>query len=322
MYFVFNYKPYHMNDISSGQTEQRSSQQKNWVIGILTLALIGTWVYFLMGQQDKQSTIQQQKADIITLDAAKLRLQSAFDESLVRLDSVGSYNDSLKGELGDLQKDIEGKKSEIRKILKDRNAKQADLEKARLLIADLNDRILNLDAEVARLTGENKRLLVNNEQLKRDNEKLEQDLSSTRAEKDELTATVDKASTFVASNIQVQAVDERRSGKERTTVRAKRVDKLIISFDVENRIAKSGTTPVQLIVTSPAGEVISSGTESSFETREEGKKQLTASVDVNYTQGSKQNVQYPIRGSFGTGTYKIQIYQNGFLIGEAERPLK
>lgn len=311
-----------MNDISSGQTQQRSGQQKNWVIGILALALIGTWVYFLMDQQDKQGTIEQQKADITTLDAAKLRLQSAFDESLVRLDSVGSYNDSLKVELGDLQKDIEGKKAEIRKILKDRNAKQADLEKARLLIADLNDRILNLDAEVARLTGENKRLLVNNEQLKRDNDKLEQDLSSTRAEKDQLTSMVDKASTFVASNIQVQAVDERRSGKERTTVRAKRVDKLIISFDVENRIAKSGTTPVQFIVTTPNGEVITTDTESLFETREEGKKKLTASVDVNYTQGTKQNVQYPIRGSFGTGTYKIQIYQNGFLIGEAERPLK
>ncbi len=310
-----------MTNPTSGQPDQRTLKQKNWIIALLAIALAGTWAYFLMDQQEKQSTIQRQQADITSLDASKLRLQTAFDESLVRLDSIGNYNDSIKKELNTIQQDIEGKKAEIRRILKDRNAKQADLEKARLLIAELNDRILNLDAEVARLTGENRRLLVNNEQLQKDNEQLEQDLSKTRAENDDLNATVDKGSTFVASNIQVQAVDERKSGKERTTSRAKRVDKLMVSFDIENRIAKSGPTAIQLVVTGPDGQIITTA-DNYFESREEGKKAFTASVDVNYTQGAKQNVQYPVRGSFGAGTYKIQIYQNGFKIGEADRPLK
>lgn len=306
----------------TGFQKEPSSNLKNWVIALLAIALIGTWVYLLMDKQENKETIQRQQADISNLDAAKLRLQTAFDESLVRLDSVGNVSDSLKKRVGNLQSDIESKKAEIRKILKDANAKKADLDKAQALIAELNERIVNLDAEVARLTGENNRLQVDNAQLKQDKDELERDLSKTRGEKDELAQTVDKASTFVASNIQVQAVDERKSGKEKTTAKAKRVDKLIVSFDVENRIAQSGPTPIQLIVTGPDGQVITTGAESIFNTREDGARSFTAQVDVNYTQGTKQNVQYPIRGSFGSGSYRIEIYQNGFKIGEATRPLK
>jgi peptidoglycan hydrolase CwlO-like protein len=304
------------------QNENRSGRLKNWLIALLLLGLIGSWIYMLMDQQDKKTTIEKQQADISSLDASKLRLQEAFDESLVRLDSLGSFNDSLRSEVSGLQKDIEGKKAEIRKILKDKNAKQADLEKARLLISELNDRIMNLDAEVARLSGENKRLTIDKEQLQRDKAQLEEDLGATRAEKEELSSTVDKGSTFVASNIQVQPVDERRSGKEKSTARAKRVDKLMISFDVENRIAKSGPTNVVLIVAGPDGQVITSGTENQYNTKEDGTRTITASMEVNYTQGSKQNIQYPLRGSFQSGSYKIEIYQNGYKIGSAERQLK
>lgn len=312
-----------MTNQPTGQTEPNSNRSKNWIIAALALALVGSWGYMLMDRKDKQDTITRQQADITTLDAAKLRLQEAFDESLTRLDSLGSFNDSLQTEVSGMKKDIDTKKAEIRKILKDRNAKQADLEKARLLIAELNDKILNLDAEVARLTGENKRLLTDNAQLQQDKEDLERDLNKTKGEKDALANEVDKGSTFVATNIQVQAVDERKSGKERTTARAKRVDKLVVSFDVENRIAKSGPTKIHLIVTGPDGQVVQSeGSAQAFSTKEEEQKTCTAQVDVNYSEGTKQNIQYPIRGSFGQGNYKIEIYQNGYKIGEADRPLK
>ena len=37
----------------------------------------------------------------------------------------------------------------------------------------------------------------------------------------------------------------------------KRVDKLVVSFDVENRIAKSGPADMYIMVTAPDGKVIS-----------------------------------------------------------------
>jgi hypothetical protein len=133
---------------------------------------------------------------------------------------------------------------------------------------------------------------------------------------------VDVASTFSASNIQITPVDERRSGKEKTTSTAKRVDKLVVSFDVENRIAKSGAADMYIIVTAPDGKVITKEG-MMLSTRADGEKSYTEKVPVDYVQGSRKSVQFPIRNNdFATGNYKIEIYHNGFKIGEGVRSLK
>ena len=78
------------------------------------------------------------------------------------------------------------------------------------------------------------------------------------------------------------------------------------------------------MVTAPDGKVISTenvcGT---FTTREEGDKTFTSKITLNYEQGKRQNVQLPLlQDKFQTGDYKIQVYHNGFKIGEGVRTLK
>jgi len=133
------------------------------------------------------------------------------------------------------------------------------------------------------------------------------------------------ASTFSASNIQITPLHEKKNGKEKETTTAKRVDKLVISFDVENRVARSGPADLYVIVTAPNGQVISdpnlgSGT---LTTRTEGDRQFTSKVTSEYEQGTRKNIQVPLRqDNFQTGDYKIEIYQNGFKIAEGTRTLK
>ena len=58
-------------------------------------------------------------------------------------------------------------------------------------------------------------------------------------------------------------------------------------------------------------------------TRTDGDKAFTAKVPVEYEQGTRKAVQFPIRqADFQTGDYKIEIYHNGFKIGEGVRTLK
>ena len=141
------------------------------------------------------------------------------------------------------------------------------------------------------------------------------------SKKEELAKTVDVASTFSASNIQVKPVNEKKSGKEKETTTAKRVDKLVVSFDVENRIAQSGPADMYLIVTAPDGKVVA--TNGTLTTRTDGDKPFTAKVPIEYTQGQRKNVQFPIsQQGFATGDYRIEIYHNGFKIGEGVRSLK
>lgn len=298
---------------------------KNIIIGVLAAGLLGTWGYLLYDKNKSGEKISQQQTQINTLDSAKTSIQLEFDNALARLDSVTGSNNNLQGQLADRQKEIDAKKSEIRKILNDKKATEGQLAKARAMVADLNDKISGLEEEVARLTGENQVLTAANSTLKEEKSVLEQNLATTQTEKDELSKTVDVGSTFSASNIQVTPVNEKKSGKEKNTATAKRVDKLVVSFDVENRIAKSGPADMYLIVTAPDGKVISDASMGSnvLNTRTDGEKPFTTKVSVDYTQGQRKTIQYPIRnGDFSTGDYRVEIYHNGFKIGEGTRSLK
>jgi DNA repair exonuclease SbcCD ATPase subunit len=304
----------------------KRNNSKNVVIGLLAAGLLGSWGYLLWDKNKSGEKITQQQTQITTLDSAKTDIQREFDNALARLDSVTGVNNTLSGENEALkakyQKEIDAKKAEIRKILNDKNASQAQLAKARQMIAELNGKITSLENDVARLTGENQELTANNTQLRQEKSDLETNLSTRTQEKEELEKTVDVASTFSASNIQVVPMKDRKNGKEKLTTKAKRVDKLVVSFDVENRIAKSGAADMYLVVTAPDGKVISDAG-SVLNTRTEGEKTFTARIPVNYEQGTRKSVQFPIsQNDFLVGDYKIEIYHNGFKIGEGVRSLK
>ena len=301
----------------------KSKNTKNIIIGLMAAALLGSWGYLLYDKNKSEKKENDQVVQITKLTDEKNDLQESFDASLSRLDSITGANNGLQGEKTALQKDIEAKKAEIRKILNDKNATQAQLAKARTMISELNDKITGLETEVARLTGENQELVATNTTLKEEKTAVEANLSTTTAAKEELEKTVDVASTFSASNIKVIPVDEKKAGKEKNTTTAKRVDKLLVSFDVQNYIAKSGPADMYLIITAPDGKVISTTGASMLNTRTEGEKPFTAKVPVEYVQGERKNVQFPIhQEGFKTGDYKVEIYHNGFKIGEGVSSLK
>ncbi len=91
-------------------------------------------------------------------------------------------------------------------------------------------------------------------------------------------------------------------------------------------LLQHGATDVYVAVTDPEGkpvtvEALGSGT---FTTREEGDKFYTFKMPVNIETGKKAHVEYPWKqnSGFKKGNYKIEVYHNGFKIGESVRELK
>jgi methyl-accepting chemotaxis protein len=297
---------------------------KNILIGVLAAGLLGTWAYFLYDKNDSTKQIQVKSAEANTAMTARDSVQSLYNDALTRLDSITGSNNNLQGALNDRQSEITKLKNEINRIVNNKNATAADLKRAKELISELNGKIANLEAEVARLTGENQQLAAANTSLTQEKQTLQTNLQTTTSEKEELAKTVDVASTFSASNIQITPIQEKHNGKEKVTTTAKRVDKLVVSFDVENRVAKSGPADIYVIVTGPDGKVITDSTSSStLSTRNDGDRPYTFKTSIEYEQGTKKSVQVPLRQNhFQTGDYKIEVYQNGFKIAEGVRSLK
>jgi len=310
---------------ASPNPQPRGSNNKSIVIGVLAAALLGTWGYWLYKNNQSATEITSHQTKETAYMSARDSVQLLYNDALSRLDSITGTNNNLQGQLADRNSEISKMKSEINSILKKKNATAAELARAKQLINELNSKIESLEADNARLTGDNQQLTSANTQLTAEKTTLEQNLQTTTAEKDELASTVDVASTFSASNFKITPINEKRNGKEKTTTTAKRVDKLVLTFDVENRVAKSGPADMYVIVTAPDGHVISDASmnSGSFTTRTEGDRQFTSMANVDYQQGTRKAVTIPIRQSdFQTGDYKIEVYQNGFKIGEGVKALK
>jgi cell division protein FtsB len=316
---------------SSDTQHQPTGNLKNLIMGVLAFGFLGSLGYAIYSNNSSTHTIQQQQTQIAKVSDEKSDVQKNFDASLARLDSMSGTNNALRSKLTASNKEIEKRKTEIRSILNKKNATAAELSKAKVLIDELNTNITNMQQQVAKLTQDNQALTQDKVVLTADKEKLTSDLTTTTAVKEDLEKKVDVASTLNASNIAITPIDVKKNGKEKMTSTAKRVNKLMISFDVNNRIAQSGATDVYVVVTGPDGKpVVAQMKDSSatagptFTTREEGDKAYTGKISVDLETNKTKNVQFAFTpgANFQQGNYTIQIYQNGFKIGEGTRELK
>ncbi len=312
---------------ASPQSQPPRKDYRGLIIGLLAVGLLGTWGYLLWNNNKQDQLHSTDLQQIAKVTDEKSELQRSFDATLVRLDSVSGNNNELQGQLTEKTTELGKLKNEIRTILNNKNATQKELTRARTLIAEMNDKVAHLEEDVAKLTQQNETLTVEKTQLTADKDKLTTDLQTTSTAKEELEKKVDVASTLNASNIAITPVDERKGGKEKVTSTAKKVDKLVISFDVDNRIAQSGQTDVYVCITGPDGKPVnvSSLGSGTFTTREEGEKPFTAKVPVEVESGKRKPVQFAWKqdgSDFQRGNYKIEIFHNGFKIGEGVRELK
>jgi hypothetical protein len=292
---------------------------RNLIYGVLIVALLGTWGYMLYDKNKASEKDKQQIAMISETKTARDSMMTEFQGAMTRLDSLtGAFNDA-QGVLKERNNEIAGLKSQIKSILSKRNATEAELNKARQLINELNGKIETYVAEIEQLKGENQQLTATNVQVMQERDQVRRDLDSATVVKTAQQKKIEEGSTLNANNITIKAIDERRSGKEKVKTIAKRIDKLRISFDVFNRIAQSGKTDVYVCIKAPDGTPISVAALGSgvFTANNEGEKPFTSKVSVEYQQGESKHVEFDWKqnSKFQVGEYLIEIYHNGFKIG-------
>ncbi len=311
------------------QQPQRPKDNRKLIYGILIALLLGTWVYVLYDKNQSSQQIGTLQTQYSTVKTARDSIQSDYQEALAKMDSLTGSNTQLKGQLADRKNDIDKLKADIKSELSKKNA---DLGRARELVNQLKTQITDLFAQIDQLKQQNQTLTTSNQQLTTERDTLtvqkqavEQNLATTQAEK---AHEEDIGSTLHASAISIAAIDVRHNGKEVETSKAKKADLFRVSFQLdENRIAPSGSKDLYVCVTGPDGKPITmpSNGSGSFTTRDEGDKVYTKQVSVQYTQSQALPVSFdwkPENGHYQEGDYKIQIYQNGFKIGEGTKTLK
>jgi hypothetical protein len=314
---------------SSGTTPAPPEPPKtDWrffiTIGLVIL-LLGTWGYIIWDKSKVKETIQKQDVQYAGVVAERDTLSKMLEEASIRYDDLkisASISASKKDSIITAKdRVIAEKQSKIKSLLSKANATKEELAEAKSLIASLNTDIDTYKQQIEVLKGENAQLTKEKEVVTEERNALRRKADSANSvilEKDKL---LDVGSTLNASNFNIIGINLKGNGRESETSRARRVDKLRISFSLdENRITSSGTKNLYICIADPDGKpildnAIGSGT---LETREDGTRSYTQQVAVNYVQGQRQVVSFDWNqsGEYKKGTYKITVYQNGFKIGE------
>ncbi|MES2374817.1 MAG: hypothetical protein V4557_19725 [Bacteroidota bacterium] len=318
------------NNPGPGSQYQQPKDNRKLIYGILIAALIGTWGYIIYDKSKTQETVTQLQTRVVNIDSARNAIQQDFLTVSAKADSLTQNNIQLNTDLADRKSDIQKLKSNIGNILKKKNASDAELAQAKEMIGELNGKVDGYLAEIEKLKGENIQLTSTNQQLNTEKTQLtaekqglEESLTATKTEKKQLEDKVDVATTLHASAIQIVPIQVKGSGKEKETTTAKRANLIRINFNLdENRVTPSGTKDIYVVVTGPDGKPITEGT--TFNTREDGSKTFTSKVSVVYEQGKLTPVSFDWRQSdkYKEGDYRVEIYNNGFKIGEGVRTLK
>lgn len=316
--------------MNQSSTPQPSKNNRKTIEAILVAALILTWGYIIYDKSKTKEIVTQKDSQIGQVTNAKDSLQVLFNNASARIDSIAGSNVQLQGDLATKNAEILTLKSNIRGILNKKNASDSELKQAKSMITELNGKIDDLYVQINQLKEENQQLTTTNRQLNTektqlttDKKNLESDLATTQTENKNLSDKVDVASTLHASNIAVAAMKVKSNGSERETSSAKKADLFTISCILdENRVTPSGKKTLYVCVSDPDGNP--SGTEGTFTTREGDVKSYSNRVEINYEQGKSSVVSFNWKpgDKFKTGDYKIEIYNNGFKIGEGHKTLK
>jgi len=311
---------------SSGSGQQK----KDWrtLLSIpLIIALLCTWGYIIWDKSKSKELILQKDTQYASVIAEKDTLQNLLEEATMRYDNLKTTNAKKDSTITIKDREIANKKALIQSLLSKQNATAAELAQARALIASLNTDIADYKAQIEVLKGQNQVLTKEKEEVTQQRNKVTEQFDSAKVvivEKDNL---IDIGSTLEAANFNILGIQQKKNGKEKETTKAKRVDMVRISFDLgENRIATSGPKDLYILVTAPDGKPIASEAlgSGSFSTRNEGEKPYTQKVNINYIQGQKQRVSFDWKQNdpYVEGDYKIEVYNNGFKIGEGTRHFK
>ena len=296
---------------------------------MLSVGLVGTWIYHLYDktQYSSRRTEVYIKDSVAVAEGIKDSLQKLYVSAIInldtRLDSTRSSADSLKSQLNVKLGEIYKLKSEIDGILKNKGASKADMDIARQKITELQQLIDNLKGEKNSMEEEKKQLNNILSQLSGEISGLQQNMKKLGDENKILTEKINLASVFVASEVKLLPVTI-KNDKEQETNQAKKVSKLIASFTVQNNVNEYANADVYIVIIQPDGKVLKNDVWESFsmETYNGNKIAYTRKLRFEYIKGEAKHMLFSLNADdYQKGNYTLQIYHNGYMVGQVVKIL-
>jgi cell division protein FtsB len=304
------------------ESEKSKNKILMGIIVALLLAIAVTGFYLYSGNVENVDLT----ADKALLETNFKNLSDTLDVRSSDLQQITDNNTLLDSTVTAYQAAIDAKKKEIAVLLSNKKMNKGELEKAKKLIAEYEADILGLQQQILDLVTQNHELAKENQQL---DESLTIEKKTTTALLEQnkgLSKTVEVGSLLQLSPVLVEGVKQRLNGRDRAVRNAKAAESLKVSFEAgQNKVLPAGPVSLYVRVINPKGETISVANQGSgtLQLTESGTPvQYSTKADIDWNQTGKKVVIYWKQYISTAGTYKVEIYQGGYLIGLGQVTLK
>ena len=249
--------------------------------------------------------------------------------------------DSLRTEAAQLLADLEAAKAEAAQLgldtaqlgaqIRELQTLNAELKRTKNIgwskynaikgqIAGFKELLLKKDQEIAMKDSTINIQKANIDSLNVEKNALKADITNLTDERDNLQSKVDIASVLKAENIKITMVNEKGKEYEKEPFKAKKIDKLKITFNLaKNPVAETGTKPIAIRIVEPGGAALYDlATGGGSFTSKDGKEIFySAKQEIMFANKSeKLNFMYSKGSLFKAGSHEVEVYEGENLIGK------
>ncbi|TLV03575.1 hypothetical protein [Dyadobacter luticola] len=309
------------------QEQKQDRKTLLWAALAVLLLLNLVLVYFIYHEKQenlaKDEIITAKTEEVLSIKTKLDSISAELDVKIAEIQKLGGSVDSLIALKAQLEKDKQELKNSSTYSAANYNKKIKSYEG---VLSEKDGEISRLREELGLANSKNEELNQKVTGLESEKQLLADSVNNYSAQNKELAEKVNIASALRAENLTVNAVSAKGKEREGGNYRAKRIDKLRINFKLgENAVAKQNEKDIYLRILDPDGAVLSDMATGSGSFMMDGKEMIYSSKQtVSFTNTNQSVDIFYGRGGIPLkdGKYAIEVYSEGFKIGQGDFTVK
>jgi len=295
----------------------KKSNKNAIIIALLSLVVVVQAVKIYLDSQEKQEI----KTELTSTEQELATTMQRMTEIRTELDQKIAEVQKLGGDVSDMLK----AKAEVEAELKrSKRATGQEIKALKDKVEGYETLLKTKDEEITKLKSINKELLTENTSLKTEKNQLGDSINRLSETKEELATKVAIASQLKIENMRIVGLTDR--GKERESpFKSRQIGSLKIEFNIgENKVAPIEGKKIMIRIVDENGQVLFDVNRGSGTFMLNGKEEFyTESQEVLF-DNTKQKLSflYDKGSDYPSGTYKMEVYTDDYLMGSGQFVVK
>jgi len=295
----------------------KRSNRNAIIIALLSLVIVVQAIKIYLDSQEKQEI----KTELTSTEQELATTMQRMTEISKELDQKIAEVQKLGGDVTDLQK----AKTEVEAELKrSKRATGQEIKALKDKVEGYETLLKVKDEEITKLKSVNKELLTENTSLKTEKNQLGDSINRLSQTKEELADKVAIASQLKAENVRIVGLTDR--GKERESpFKSRQVGKLKVEFNIgENNVAPVEGKKIMIRIVDENGQVLFDVNRGSGTFLLNGKEEFYTEAQEVLFDNTRQKLSflYDKGSEYASGSYKLEVYTDDYLMGSSQFVVK